>query len=450
MAKLIKHIALFFIFIGVTSCATYHHKINKTKSALIATDYDKAKNAIDKNKFLHKRRNLLLYHLEIGKVFHLQQQYDSSNFHLNIADDMMEQMSTLVDITKTTLVNEAIKNYKAAPHETILIHYYKALNYLYLNNKEDALVEARRLNLKQQKINIAKHGKDNKYSQDPFGLMLMGMIYESSNDFNNAFIAYRNAYETYQNSSIFKGKMPESLPFDVVRTAKQTGIQHPITNFTGNPFQTKGKGGELILFWENGIAPAKAEKNMIFTINKANGQGAYIFTDMNNTFQIPFNYNFNSSDPNSIQPSDIGLLRVASAFYVSSKNQNHFARLTVNGENYPIYLGEDIESLAFKLEREDQLKNLGIKLMRVMVKKITEIKVAEANEFAGIAVSIANFAMEKSDTRNWQSLPNEIYFTRIPLDPGKNTIELTLENNQKTTLNIEGQGQMVFKNIVNY
>jgi hypothetical protein len=444
----ILHIILIsFLLLGFNGCTTYNGKIKKTKTALLNNDYDKALHAIEKNKFLKRKRNQLLYHLEIGKIYHLTGMYDSSNYHLNIADNMMEEYAPLVDLATSTLVNPAMQNYRAAAHEKILVNYYKALNYLYLGKTDDALVEVRKLNLKEQALSVSVHGKEKKYYQDPFGLMLMGMIYESANDYNNAFIAYRNAYEVYVNSKLYKDKMPPTLEADIVRMAKLTGIQY--NSDVSNPYQTKGEGGELILFWENGIAPVKEEKNMMFTINKANGKGAYYFTDINNTIQIPFNYNFNNSS-NGVSASDIGLLRVASSFYVSTKQTLHRATLTVNGQMEPLFVGEDVEQLAFQLEKQNYLEQLGKRLLRVMVKKITELKVAQENEYAGLAVSIANLAMEKADTRNWQSLPNEIYFTRVPLKKGENSIKIQQNNGVIKSFKINGTGGMTFIDVASY
>jgi len=440
-------IFIIIIVFGFKSCATYNQKIRKTKVAIVNSDFDKALKTINKNKFLNKKRNQLLYHLEIGKIYHLKGQYDSSNYHLNIADNMMEEYAPFTDGLTSTFVNPAMRNYRAAAHEKILVNYYKALNYLYLGEKDDALVEVRKLNLKQQALSISVKGKEKKYFQDPFGLILMGMIYESVNDFNNAFIAYRNAKEVYEKSKVFIGKMPPVLLNDVERTAKLTGINY---NSKGDKlYKTKGKGGELILFWENGLAPVKEEKNMIFTINKLNGKGMYVFSDLNNTIQIPFSYNF-GNNPNSISPSDIGLLRVASAYYVTNKQTTHRAKLTVNGESVPFFIGEDVEQLAFQLEKENYMKELGEVLLRVMVKKITELKISQKNELVGLAVTITNVIIEKSDTRNWQTLPNEIYFTRIPLEEGENEIKIKLENQKLIEFNVNGTGGMIFKNVVTY
>jgi hypothetical protein len=436
--------ALLFL-VMLQSCATYYDKTKQIESALLSNNYVKAKKNVNSIKYLKKKRNNLLFHLEMGKITHLNGEFDTSNYHLNFADDIMQELSPIIDFTVATLANPSLQRYRATDYEVIMIHYYKALNYMQLGKMEDAVVEARQINLKQQNLLIDKKGKDKKYSQDPFGLTLMGMIYEADNDFNNAFIAYRNAFEFYQKSKIFVDKMPTTLAADVNRTAEKSGISYHVKDKMN--LSTKGLGGELILFWENGLAPIKKEKNTFFSMNKGNGTGLYIFSDAGGVIQIPISYNFEENNED-FDPSDIGLLRVAHSYFSSRGQLNHQAKLNVNGVSHQFNLGEDIEQLCFQVEKENYIKELGKLLIRMVIKKIAEIKLAEQNEIAGLALSVVNVAMEKSDTRNWQSLPNQVHYSRIPLKKGGNKVELTLENGKVIILNIQGNGKMVFKNIV--
>lgn len=448
MLQLIKYgFSALLIIVVLQSCATYYDKSKQTESALLASDYSKAKKSIQSNHFLKKKRNTLLFHLEMGKITHLNSEFDTSNYHFNIADNMMAEMNPIGDFSVATFANPSLQKYRANDYEKIMIHYYKALNYMQLGKMNDAVVEARQINLKEQNLFTAKKGKNKKYSQDPFGLTLMGMIYEADHDFNNAFIAYRNAFEYYESAKIFKGKMPNNLATDVNRTAKLAGINYHVEDKFN--LSTKGEGGELILFWENGLAPIKKEKNLFFSLNKGTKKGLYIFSGANGTIQIPINYDFDENNE-GFNPSDIGLLRIAHSYYVSRGQLNHKAKLSVNGAGYQFNLGEDIEQLSFQIEKENYVKNLGKRLIRLVIKKIAEIKLSEQNEVAGLALSITNVAMEKSDTRNWQSLPNQVHYARIPLQKGQNKVDLKLENGKIITLNIKGnsKGKMVFRNIV--
>ena len=435
---------------GILGCATYYTKSRDTEAALYSGDYKKATHKIESSKFLSKKRNALLYYLELARVNHLDGNYEKSIEYFNYADFLMDQYNSVADIAVGMAINPSMQPYRTEPHEEILAHYYNALNYLYINDIEDAVVEARKINLRQQALSISVKDKETKYRQDPFGLMLMGMIYESDKDYNNAMIAYRNAYNTYQNTKVGSliGRMPSYLPGDIERTAKLAGINHGL-KFEENlsPNQSKGPGGELILFWENGLAPVKMEKNLFFSMNKDKKTGMFIFTDAKNGIQIPIDYNFeeHSSD---FKPSDIGILRLAYAYYEDRLPAAQSASLLVNNQDYKLELAEPINEIAFQVERDNYFKELAKRVLRLAIKKLAEIKISKENEYLGLAVGIANASTEKADTRNWQSIPNQIQMTRIPLQKGENKIVLKTNDGRQIDFTVEGKGQMTFKNIV--
>ena len=65
---------------------------------------------------------------------------------------------------------------------------------------------------------------------------------------------------------------------------------------------------------------------------------------------------------------------------------------------------------------------MGAALLRFAVKKAAEFALKEKNKDAGFVLGLANAISEQADTRNWQTLPNNISYARIPLEPGKNEI----------------------------
>ena len=72
-------------------------------------------------------------------------------------------------------------------------------------------------------------------------------------------------------------------------------------------------------------------------------------------------------------------------------------------------------------------------------------------EIASFALQVLNFATERADTRNWQSLPHNIAYTRIPLQTGSNHIALQLHSADGATgaiqLTVEGDGRLQLQNI---
>lgn len=439
-SRFISIISLLAIFMMV-SCRTYYQKSIDTEQALLSQNYEKAEASIQSNKFLKRKRNLLLYHLELGRIKNLQGDYEASNKHLNKADYMMEEFRNFFDMAAGVTVNASIQSYQAASHEQILVHYFKAINYIKLGDLEEALVEVRRIDLKQAKNNHAVSGKLKKYGKDPFGLMLMGMIYEADGDYNNAFIAYRNAQKVYdEDQTGLYSRYPFTLEEDLARTAAMAGMTYPIKTTYDHL-----ENGELILFWENGLAPIKEEKNIIFSLNQ-NNQDYYFESD---DLQVPVDYDFSKDDPN-FNPSDIGTIRLAIPYYVPRPFGLRSATVTHNKQPVRIEQISDITGLAFQIERDNYLKELGKNLLRITLKKISELALTEQNEYAGFALGVANFATEKADTRNWQSLPGEIQYTRIPLEEGTNVITISFNNGEKKTFEVEGNGQRVFEHVVTY
>jgi uncharacterized protein len=65
---------------------------------------------------------------------------------------------------------------------------------------------------------------------------------------------------------------------------------------------------------------------------------------------------------------------------------------------------------------------LSKSLLRIAIKKAAEYKVKKQNKLLGKIVEGIGFATEKADTRNWQTIPHSIYYTRLRLHEGAHRI----------------------------
>src|SRR5690606_26879271 len=94
------------------------------------------------------------------------------------------------------------------------------------------LVECKRMNIRLNQLSD-KYKSDNKYKRDAFIHLLMGIIYDANKDYNNAFIAYRNALEVYQTDyqKMFNLGPPEQLKQDLLRTAYLSGFNEELARF---------------------------------------------------------------------------------------------------------------------------------------------------------------------------------------------------------------------------
>lgn len=460
ITKTLVLVALMFFVFG---CATYHDRITDYYQRMIQDDYAGADKALDKNKLLQKSRNLLLFYMEKGRVEHLQGNYALSNQYLNKADLLVEdQVSKFGDVMVGLFLNSMSQSYKGEEFEIFMLHYYKALNYLYLGQKEEALVEARRISLQNYEQGDKYSNKTTRYSKDAFSLNLQGLIYESTGNYNDAFISYRNAVEVYQSAvgGLYYGvSIPENLKYDVMNMANKLGFTNDLLKFEKEfamPFKSyqATDGGELVVFWENGTAPIKEEENMFFSLAKGDS-GALVFT---NALGIMIPLDFGIAGKTNL--SDVHSVNIAYPKYISHPVPFVKAQVQVNGtDKYVLEKIQDIDVVAVSTLQERAGKELGKILTRLAVKKSAEYavkSVARSNdnnavlEGLGFGLQLYNLFSEKADTRNWQTLPAEIKYARIPLVKGKNQLSFDLQRSNGPTVNqqveIEANGGMKFYN----
>jgi hypothetical protein len=446
-------------------CATYNERIIPYYKNISAGNYQQAEKELDKNSLIQKPRNKLLYLMEKGRVSHLNGEYQNSNRYFNEADSLLEQgLTSTADAAVGVLVNSMSQRYKGEDFEKFMIHYYKALNYLYLHNTEDAIVEARRISLQAQEQGDKFNNKDKRYSNDAFSLMLQGMLYESDNDINNAFISYRNAAEIYlarPDKTYYGTPMPLGLQQDVIRTALLNGFTTEADQFqktfgiTYQP-QKPAEGGELIFFWENGLAPVKTQADLFFSLVR-NNNGDLFFTDAAGGLIIPFNY---SGDRRRVNTKSVESLRVAWPKYIAQTPYFSSAVITNSQGQIPLQKAEDINELAFGTLQQRTLNEMGKVLSRLAAKKIAEYALRESAksdgktnsllEGLGYGVQLYSLLSEKADTRNWQTLPANISYARIPLQKGENQITITMKNtrgvDETKTIKVNGTGSIQFYN----
>lgn len=447
-------------------CATYNERITPYYKSVSAGNYTEAEKQLDKNSLIQKPRNELLYFMEKGRITHLNGEYAKSNQYFNQADSLLDAgLTSTSDAAVGVLLNPMSQRYKGEDVEKFMIHYYKALNYTYLHKTEDAIVEARRITLQAQEQGDKFNDKTNRYSNDAFSLMMQGMLYESAHDINNAFIAYRNAAEIYLNApdkSWYGTTIPYGLKVDVIRTARLNGFTTEADQFEktfGITYQPvpPSEGGELVFFWENGLAPVKTQVDLFFSLIR-NSNGDLFFTDAGGGLMIPFDY---SGDRRRVETKSVESMRAAFPKYIPQQPYYSSAVITNGQAKQAFEKAEDVNDIAIKTLQQRTLSEMGKVLSRLAVKKIAEYTLRESAkqsngktnsllEGLGYGVQLYSLFSEKADTRNWQTLPNNISYARIPLQKGENHITLTLNNAQGVaetkTIKVNGTGGLQFYN----
>ncbi len=419
------------------SCATYYHLNQEFNRNFEQGDLPQAEKLLNSNKGAADGKERFLYYLNRGTVAALLDKPEESNTYL-------EQAYLFGEDYKVNYLNEAasfLSNpnmvvYKGEDHEHLLLLYYKALNFLKIGEHEKALVECRRLNDRLNKLSD-KYRSDNRYKRDAFIHTLMGIIYDADHDYNNAFIAYRNAYNIYKTdyADFFGVTAPEQLKDDLLRTAYLNGFFTELELYE-QEFKKKYKpspveGGDLVFFWNNGLGPVKAEWSINFTVVKGSG-GAVSF--VNEEYGLDFPFLLSGDDANG-DLTDLRLFRVAFPKYVEREPLYTAGNLLANGKTYKMELAQDVNQIAFKTLKERMHIEMAKSLLRAALKKASEQQLRKENEGLGTLLGMVNAITEKADTRNWQTIPHSIYYTRVPLPAGENEVKLKTRARGNTEYN---------------
>lgn len=415
-------------------CASYHTRSYKVQSAFANGNLSQAATEVNKSRILKKERNRLLYFLEAGTIESVRGNYLASN-------DYFEKAYLIIEDEKNSLggeflrytMNPMMTDYTPENHEVIYIHYYKALNYLRLSDLDKALVEVKRMDNKIKRLDT-KYKSKNKFQDDALIHLVMGIVYDAGADYNNAFIAYKNALKLYEGP--YKTQLGISTPLqlksDLIRTAYLSGFPEDGRRFEkqfGITYKPSPVGsGTALVIWQNGLTPIKTESGFTFT-SQPGVAGNITF----NSDEFVDGFSFPQPTDNNEKTSlnELRTFRVVLPKYTSRPPVFNSASLSISdGTNYNLYLVEDVEKVARQCLSDRLLREMSTVLIRIAIKKGTEIALRKAAEnakkekdkngleAAALGVMLFNTFSEKADTRNWQTLPNAIFYTRIVKQPG--------------------------------
>jgi hypothetical protein len=355
----------------LSACATYQGKVDSARDNIKHHDYS---HALEKLRPLAEKEDgdQLVYLLDYGTTLGLSGNYKDSNNILSKAD----RLADLVDyhsvsrIAGSLAISEEMVQYKGDTFEKIFINGYLAMNYLELNQLDDALVEARRLNEKYLKY---RSDQKKKFELNPFGKYLSAMVWEANHEYDDAYIAYNEAYEL--ESSI--GPIRE----DLIRSAKLSRrtdtykeLKSKFPDVKEQDAWYDKKNGEIILIYQQGWGPRKV-------------------------------------------PSP-GARTMPTLVPVASNTQE--AQLNIDGigsfKSREIY---DVQRAAIETLKDDYGILLAKRIAAAATKEVAADQVRQKNELLGALTRIALYASDRADLRQWSTLPQTIQVVRVFVPAGK-------------------------------
>jgi hypothetical protein len=437
--KVAKRIVLIFLplVLLMGGCATYYQKNFDFNYEFERGDLQRALATLEKNNKQEHGRSRFIYMVNNGLLLSILGRYDESNEYFEKAFIFGEDYHiNYLNEAASYFTNPSVTTYHGEDHEHLMLLYYKALNYLKMAKYDEALVECRRLSIRLNQLSD-KYTSEEKYQRDAFINTLMGIIYQADKDYNNAFIAYRNALEIYENdyAKMFGMKVPEQLKYDLINTATWTGFTNEADEYKERfcipDYKPTEPEADLVFFWHNGLAPVKSEWSINFAIDKGSNNGV-VFSNPELGLVFPFDLG-EDEDKKRSDLTDLRVFRIAFPRYLERPVYYKSADLKLGDKSYPLELAEDVNQVAFYSLKKRMLQEFSKGLLRAALKKVTEQSLRKENESLGAVMGLVNAMTEKADTRNWQTLPHSIYYSRIPLAEGANEVKLSLRTGDGQT-----------------
>ena len=435
-------------------CATYSAKISELRPQLALAQYDAALATVEKET---GKKDQLLFYLERGTVLHYADRWRESNEAFAAAERTADELYTksISEGALSLITNDNAISYRARPYEMAMVPYFQALNYIYLGEREGALVEARKASFllaKYTDVTLAglKEEDDRdrleKLRNNAFLLYFNGMLYDWDGELNDAFIAYRNAAVAYQgNRGVVDVEIPATLGADLIRVGKRLGFREEVAQLrrscpdvfsvaegaavaAGEDLDqaawTAGNG-ELVLLLEVGYIPQKTEVRIDIPIFEGEayddvGYWSWQIADgLGNTRAFAQGHKVEYWLALALPDMPVAPVPIRGA------------RLRVAGTEVQArgYRSDDLASAA-RVTFESEYGTILLKtIARGLTKYLATREVGKQGWAARLTANIFAAASESADTRSWLTLPEHICLMRLSLPPGSYQLQVDLIDN---------------------
>lgn len=422
------------VFVTITTlsgCGTHSESLTKVRESLLAGQTEAAYREFASMK---EKKDDLLYLLERGYLAHEAGQYDSSNIAFDAAELRAEALYTksISGEVVSLITSDNILPYRGYPHELVLIHYYRAFNYIMLDQSESALVEARKANQRLTELQDDKEGKST-YKNDAFMQYFTAMLYDAEGEHNDAAVAYRDAYRGYDEyADLYGAKAPPGLISDLFGALNRIGAADE-AGVLLERFPALESESELrlktnaVLFVETGFTPYLDAVNITIPI----------FDDKDSKYRnckgCESEYagviaNRYGGDIYAWRRRDLALDHVLSFSFpimVDFPSEAHTVSVACSAGIVPQpILAEPLDAIAKKSFNERVPRLLLKTVARALVKELARTQAKKEDKALGALVNIFNVATERADTRSCLFFPRSIWMVPMELSPGAHTISV--------------------------
>ncbi len=407
-------VATSLLLAGCAMSTSFYKKVDADMSR---DNFVQAAQVVKSNRAKYGKNSTVLYNLEEGLLLHYAGEYRLSTDHLAASEREMDELYTksISKIAGSFVLNDNELPYQGEDFEKVYVNLFMALNYAELGRTEDALVEARKVDLKLNEYS-QRYGGKNSFKQDAFIRYIMGLLYESDGDVNDAFISYHQAYEGYKAyDSLYHTACPSFLKSDLVRTAGELGFTDRLERYEkefGMSYSDSSKSmGNLLLVVYSGKGPIKEQVKIRVSIPDTSGEVHSFF------IAVP---KFHARQK-GFRTYDVSVLGGAKQERIATQvgeNVNMIAEKDLQDRLSLIYLKAGGRAIlkflaAEKIKKETKAKGKGSYLTNLLTSSL---------------VDAAYNASEQADIRTWRTLPHDIQIAQFLLPPGTYSLAVNRGN----------------------
>ena len=377
---MIKLVVLFYSLIFLGSCATYHSRLLPAQNNLIGGRCDVATKELAELSAAQSD-DRLLYLMEYGSALQICKDYKKSNEIFLEADKLSEQIDYISAsrVLGATLLNEEMIQYKGDIFEKLFINISAALNFIELEQPDEAMVEIRRIDEKYKKYSSEEKSS---FELNSFSQYLSGLIFETASKFDDACISYKAAYKldtTYRDVGLdamyacWRAKRTrefEQLASEIKPTAEES------------EFVKRNNKNEKIIVYLQGLGPKKAPR-----------------------------------PDNHLYPYLVPSASITEKLQITYQNEKE---QSLTKTSSPVY---SVEKAAIATQEADYGSLAARRLGARVAKEVMADQIRQKNKALGDVAWLVMVASERADLRNWSLLPESIQVIRVsPLKKSKITL----------------------------
>jgi hypothetical protein len=469
----IKYSAIFIAGVVVVllfqSCASRSAlRQDNLSNATLSGEYLSAIKKIQKKPQLYGKLNQLLYHMDIGVLFHYAQVYDSSNVYLLRSVEIFQELfaRSITNEAAAVLTNDNVRPYRSRPYELAMLHQLIAFNYQALGSNDEALVETRRAQLLFNEWE-RKDKSGNKFTNDPMFHYTSSIAYDAAGEFDNAMISLYKAVEAFQKGPLTLPEPVKNYAYyqfkkndrdeDNSRLNLSSTLPENSVDGVGNDLS------EIILVGYAGKGPALREQSWWGTWVK-DGLLVVNYTDENGkmeTMTLPApslpEYELRKAEKGQTTKSGTTFHIKFSlpAIKTFPSQTDHFVvRGDKIGKQFQSVVINDLDKQLEKNLEDTRAATMTRTVIRVVLRTIAAEQAKSqiqtnngvANLLLNVGTDILADQLEHADARNCFLIPKQVHIARIPVKPGTYSVAVDAVDSRGVVIGTKTFDSIVVKN----